>query len=131
MDGIADVDFTIVVGIGRVLAVDRDLLEEVLQRQGRVGNADGRVDVADGVFVISWLFRGGPAPSCLDTADVDDNGFHEITDVVYLLSYLFEVTVEREGIVYRPEPPRLPFPACGLDTTGGTADSCQSYPLCE
>ena len=62
---------------------------------------------------------------------MDDNNAHEVTDVIQLLSYVFDVEIERDGVVYEPQPPAAPFPNCGLDTTGGTADSCLSYPPCE
>jgi len=93
-------------------------------------NADGLINIADGIYTINWLFRGGPEPPCKDAADVDDNNAHEVTDVIMLISYLFNVTIERGGDTYAPQPPAAPFPECGLDETGGTAESCASYPPC-
>ena len=52
-------------------------------------NADDNTDLSDAVFILSYLFIGGAAPSCEDAADSDDNGALEITDAVYLLNFLF------------------------------------------
>ena len=101
-------------------------------------NSDGLVNVADAVYLIKYLFLGGPAPSCEKTADVNDNSTLEhdwagcrdmpeclraridVSDVVYLLCYCF-----LEGPLLPP-----PFPACGND---GTLDAltCESYAPCE
>jgi parallel beta-helix repeat protein len=70
-------------------------------------NADDNTDLSDAVFVLTYLFLGGTAPSCEDGADADDNGALEITDAVYLLNYLF-----LGGL-----PPEPPFPTCGPDPT--------------
>jgi hypothetical protein len=94
-------------------------------------NVDTKVDVGDAVFVLNWLFRDGATPSCLDAADANDDNAHDVTDVLYLISYVFQIVVERDEVVYEPQPPPPPFPLCGLDTTGGTAESCLSYPPCE
>lgn len=71
-------------------------------------SGDGQVDVSDAVFMLSYLFAGGPDPDCLDAADVDDNGLAEITDPVFLLAFLF---------TGGPQPP-MPFPTAGGDPTG-------------
>ncbi|MFH1891545.1 MAG: right-handed parallel beta-helix repeat-containing protein [Candidatus Zixiibacteriota bacterium] len=55
------------------------------------GDADGSsaVDIDDVVYLISYIFSGGPAPSPLCCADVDCSGAVDIDDVVYLISYIF------------------------------------------
>lgn len=90
-------------------------------------NADGKFDIADPVFVIRWLFRGEDGPTCRDAADANDDNVHDASDVIYMLSYLFNVEVLGNA----PAAPPAPFPGCGLDTTGGTADSCARYAPCE
>jgi hypothetical protein len=52
-------------------------------------NADCGVDLSDGVFILNWLFMGGPAPGCQDSADGDDNGTIELTDGIYIFNWLF------------------------------------------
>jgi hypothetical protein len=52
-------------------------------------NVDWQVNVADAVFLISYIFKGGPAPDpvCVGDANGDDNG--NVGDAVYLIAYVF------------------------------------------
>ncbi len=52
-------------------------------------NNDGRLDLADPIFTLNYLFLAGPEPPCLDAADSDDNGQIDITDPIRTLEYLF------------------------------------------
>jgi hypothetical protein len=52
-------------------------------------NADSTVNITDPIFVLLYLFRGGTCPTCLDSADADDNGAVQITDAIVLLNCLF------------------------------------------
>ncbi|MBI4600737.1 MAG: DUF3466 family protein [Planctomycetes bacterium] len=87
----------------------------------RRGDADatGAANVTDAVFVLSYLFRGGPAPPCLKSADSDDSGAVEVSDAIQLLNYLF-----RGGVA-----PREPFRACAVDPTPDGL-SCHAPPPC-
>ncbi len=71
-------------------------------------NRDGSIDLSDPLSIVFQLFIGQSALACTDHGDADDDGQLEITDVLYLLRYLFQ----------SGPPPRAPFPAKGLDTTG-------------
>ncbi|MCK4632030.1 MAG: hypothetical protein KAT79_02100 [candidate division Zixibacteria bacterium] len=51
----------------------------------------------DVVFLISYLFRGGPEPSIVEAGDVDNSGTIDVSDVAYLINYLY-----RSG----PKPPQ-------------------------
>lgn len=55
------------------------------------GDADGNsmVNISDAVYVISYIFSGGPAPSPMAAGDCDCNGFVNISDAVYLIGYIF------------------------------------------
>ena len=55
------------------------------------GDADnsGTIDITDGVFILNFLFLGGPDPDCLDAADVDDSAAVNITDAIFVLNWLF------------------------------------------
>ncbi len=44
-------------------------------------NSDGRLDIADGIHVLGYLFLGASAPSCFDAADANDDGAVDIADV--------------------------------------------------
>lgn len=52
-------------------------------------NLDLQTNISDAVFLVNYLFKGGPAPALPTLADVDCSGGIEIADVVYLISYLF------------------------------------------
>jgi hypothetical protein len=73
-------------------------------------NADGHVSLNDCVSTLNYLFRGGSAPACLDTADVNDDGALGLSDAVQLLNHLF-----RGG-----PPPAPPAGSCGVDPTDDT-----------
>ncbi len=68
-------------------------------------NADERVDIADAIALIGYLFSGDDAPTSLAAADANDDGSTDIADAIYLLGFLF-----RGG----SEPP-APFPERGPD----------------
>ena len=55
------------------------------------GDADGSgaTNVADAVYLISYVFGGGPAPDPVNAGDVDCNTLVNIADVVYLINYIF------------------------------------------
>ncbi len=56
------------------------------------GDADGNqlVNIADVVYLINYIFDGGPAPDPLEVGDVDCNQLVNIADVVYLITYIFD-----------------------------------------
>ena len=54
-------------------------------------NADGSgsLDISDAVFLINFIFGGGPAPNPLEAGDADCSGSINISDAVYLISFIF------------------------------------------
>jgi len=52
-------------------------------------NGDGVIDPADVVYLISYLFRDGPAPDPYEAGDCNCDGVVDPGDIVYLLNYLF------------------------------------------
>ncbi len=87
-------------------------------------NADGSVDITDGINTLEFLFLGTPATiPCEDAADVNDDGEVNITDPIGTLFFLF---------LGSPAPPP-PFgdaaSDCGEDPTAD-ALGCGSYPAC-
>jgi len=53
---------------------------------------DPPVDIDDVIYLINYIFTGGPAPLCNpinDCSDVNRNGFVDIDDVIYLVDYIF------------------------------------------
>jgi hypothetical protein len=79
-------------------------------------NFDLRVDLADAVFTLNHLFRGGTAPSCEDAADADDSGKVELTDAVVTLNHLFGAG---PGVLAHPHPAR------GRDAMPDTLAPCR------
>lgn len=95
-------------------------------------NADGSVNMTDAIFVLNYLFLGGPEPPCMDAADVDDNGGDQpnITDGIRILGWLFLGGVE-------PAPPTptttdYRIGDCGIDPTKvGDSMECAAFPPCK
>ncbi|UCG62315.1 MAG: C39 family peptidase [Candidatus Zixiibacteriota bacterium] len=52
-------------------------------------DGNGRVDIDDVEFLISYLNRNGPAPGVFEAADVNGDGALNIGDIDYLIGYLF------------------------------------------
>jgi len=52
-------------------------------------NGDGVVNIADVVYLVTYLFAGGPAPEPLEEGDATCDGVVNIADAVYLVTYLF------------------------------------------
>ena len=83
-------------------------------------NADGTVDITDGVVLLSALFQGGAMPSCMDSSDTNDDGTMDIADPIFIFQYLF----------IGGDAPPAPGPGeCGADPTRDVLD-CQVYDGC-
>jgi len=52
-------------------------------------DASGAVDIDDVVYLIAYIFGGGPAPDPLESGDADCSGGVDIDDVVYIIAYIF------------------------------------------
>jgi hypothetical protein len=52
-------------------------------------DASGFVDIDDAVYVITYIFAGGPEPEPPAAGDANCSGFVDIDDVVYLIGYIF------------------------------------------
>lgn len=54
-------------------------------------NADVQITVSDVVYLINYLFKGGPAPiPCLVAGGANGDSHVTVSDVVYLITYLFK-----------------------------------------
>jgi hypothetical protein len=55
------------------------------------GDGDGNeiVNISDAVYLIAYIFGGGPAPDPLLAGDCDCNLIVNISDAVYLIAYIF------------------------------------------
>ncbi|NMC44618.1 MAG: hypothetical protein GYA46_11935 [candidate division Zixibacteria bacterium] len=52
-------------------------------------NADLMINVGDAVFLINYIFRGGPAPQPARAGDANCDGKISVGDAVYIISYVF------------------------------------------
>jgi hypothetical protein len=66
-------------------------------------NGDSRVNIADPIHEVQWLFLGGAAPPCVEAADAQRDGRTDIADAIYVINHLF---------VGGPAP-LPPYPSCG------------------
>ncbi|MDH3892875.1 MAG: thrombospondin type 3 repeat-containing protein [candidate division Zixibacteria bacterium] len=58
--------------------------------RGNVDYSDGDIiDITDLIYLVDYMFTGGPTPPCLDEADMDASGAVEISDLVYLVDFFF------------------------------------------
>ena len=81
-------------------------------------NADGSLDISDARYTLSYLFLGGPQPTCKQSADTNSDEKVDLTDAIYGLNYLF----------MGGPPPPAPFEQCGVDP-GGSLE-CASFTPC-
>ncbi len=90
-------------------------------------NNDKRVDISDGIWILSYKFRGGIEPPCLDAADANDDGTVDQTDAMRVVYYYLAVQ--------NTPAPMAPFPSCGTDPSDTNSDapedglSCKAWGL--
>jgi hypothetical protein len=82
-------------------------------------NTDGRINVADGVHVLSYLFGTREHLGCHDAADSNDDGRLDIADGIAVFRYLF---IENRLLL-----PPIRF--CGYDPTPDGLD-CDRFDPC-
>jgi len=62
---------------------------QLIKPRGNV-NCDELTNVQDVIYLVSYLFRGGPSPHPLENGDLNCDGKVTVTDVLYLVNYLFK-----------------------------------------
>ncbi|MEM7262584.1 MAG: hypothetical protein AAF488_11385, partial [Planctomycetota bacterium] len=80
--------------------------DQILFVRGAV-NPDSHVDIADTIFLLSYLFNGGPAPAPMVKGDVNDDRRVDVADPIYLIGFLF----------LGGSAPPYPYPEVGQDLT--------------
>jgi len=53
-------------------------------------NADKTITVADVIYLINYLFKGGSEPQPVQAGDANCDGKVNVSDVIYLINYLFK-----------------------------------------
>jgi hypothetical protein len=85
-------------------------------------NGDGNLNITDGIYVLNFLFLGGPTPPCLEAANPNDDQAVNITDGIYVLNFLF---------LGGPAPAPPGPDSCGRDPEASTSDlGCVSSESC-
>jgi len=74
----------VILGPGDSLAYD--VIEECMVGDA---NRDKETDIDDVVYLINYIFAGGPTPEPVGAGDADCSGGVDIDDVVYLINYIF------------------------------------------
>ncbi|MFQ5655002.1 MAG: hypothetical protein ACE5GW_09760 [Planctomycetota bacterium] len=105
---------------GFSLIADREIGPPALQFVRGDCNADGDVQIADAVFILTALFGVGATVPCADACDGNDDGHLDISDAIRVLVHLF---------LPGSPPPPPPFPGCGEDPTLDPLD-CGDHPPC-
>jgi hypothetical protein len=70
-----------------------DTLLTITESTGSIrgdANGDGVINVGDIVYLVSYLYKGGPAPNPLWTGDANSDSIVNVGDIVYLVSYLYK-----------------------------------------
>jgi len=84
-------------------------------------NGDLRLDLADGVFLLQFLFTGGTRPECRPRCDFEGDGALDVSDAVALIAYLVQGGASPAPLVLPPE-------ACGdgedNDCDGDVDETC-------
>ncbi len=52
-------------------------------------NANNKYEINDLASMIAYLFRRGPAPAIIESADANGDGFVDISDVNYMINFLY------------------------------------------
>jgi len=74
------------------LVVTGDIDTTCCNDDGIRGDADGSgggPNIADVIYLVQFIFFGGPAPPCFEEGDVDGSGSINVADAVYLVQFIF------------------------------------------
>lgn len=52
-------------------------------------NSDGEINIADAVFIVNYIFRGGAAPNPITAGDANCDDDCNVGDAVFLINYIF------------------------------------------
>jgi len=52
-------------------------------------NVSNYIDIDDAVYIVNYIFAGGPEPTVYASGDADCSGYIDIDDVVYIINYIF------------------------------------------
>jgi len=85
-DVFVDPPYVLVADYSSLLVFEASFLKDI---PGDV-NGDGEVDLGDVLFLVSYLYKQGPAPEPIERGDVNGDGVIDLGDILYLVSYLYK-----------------------------------------
>jgi hypothetical protein len=85
------VDFTALVE-DVIAAFDERRFTVVILPPFLCGDSDGNetISVADAVYIINYVFSGGPAPYPIESGDANADGDVTVADAAYLINHIFK-----------------------------------------
>jgi len=84
-------------------------------------NQDDAIDIADAIWLLSYVTGGGPAPRCLVAGDANGDGTLNLADGITAISYVVGIG----------PPPPAPFPECGFEPDPPSGLGCADRPACD
>ncbi len=95
VEQISETDYIVVGSVYPGTMEDSDVLITRISTAPQVyvcgdANGDGSVNVGDAVFLINFVFSGGPAPDPECTGEANGDGTLNVGDAVYLINYIFK-----------------------------------------
>jgi len=60
-------------------------------------NNDSNVNLADIIYLVNYIFKGGPSPVLQFAGDVNANCLTNLSDLIYLVNYVFKSGPDPEG----------------------------------
>ncbi|EQB62509.1 MAG: OmpA/MotB protein [candidate division Zixibacteria bacterium RBG-1] len=86
-------------------------------------NNDSKVNLGDIVYLVNYIFKGGPSPAIRFSGDVNANCQTNLTDLIYLVNYVFKGGPVPDGCPLWGEPQNLGPP---VNTAGAEVTPCIS-----
>jgi hypothetical protein len=99
-------------------------------------NTDSKVDIADAIALLGYLFGGGlkPPPVCAKAADANDDDRLDIADAIKILGYLFNrqpMLAPDHSLITAAGNTCTPYPAGGNDGTPFFPAAVGALPPCQ
>jgi hypothetical protein len=59
---------------------------------GDINNSGGILDISDLIYMVTYMFQGGPEPVFMESANINGEGpdIPDIVDLIFLVSYMFQ-----------------------------------------
>jgi hypothetical protein len=78
------------VSVNHMTSISSNQYLTIIESMCGDANGDYAVNVGDAVYLISYIFKGGPEPIPLCAGDANGDAAVNVGDAVYLISYIFK-----------------------------------------